>query len=153
MILFHKVDFDIGKKNDWDHFAKNHRNSMKEQIHSQQVEGSRYFSLPSTHDTTTGILSQASPLCTTESNELERIHHRGTKMMKEVDYMLYEERIRNLEKKANEGLDFSFQLPKGGYGQDEGGLFLEVHSEKTRCSGHKLQQRKFRLAAKKEYSP
>lgn len=56
------------------------------------------------------------------------------------------------EKKANEGSDFSLQLPKVHYGEDEVGLFLAVHSGKTKCSGHKLQQGKFMLAASREYS-
>lgn len=74
-----------------------------------------------------------------------------------VECMLYEERMRNLgvfslgKRLMKNQSSFSLQLPKGGYGEDE--VFFEVHIEKTRCSGHKLQQGKFRLAASKEYFP
>lgn len=57
------------------------------------------------------------------------------------------------EKETNEGSDFSLQLPKQCYGEDEVGLFLEVHRGKTRHGGHKLHQGKFRPAANKEYLP
>jgi len=88
---------------------------------------------------------------------LERVQRKATKMIRGLEYLSYEDKMRelglfSLEKRRLQGdLRGPFQYLKGAYRKDGEGLFTKVCSERTRGNGSKLKEGKFRLDIRRKF--
>ena len=82
---------------------------------------------------------------------LEGVQWTDTRMVRELEYLSYEERLRelglfSLKKRRLRGhLTHAYKYLQGGGQEDGARLFPAVPSDRTRGNGHKLKQRKLQL--------
>jgi len=98
-----------------------------------------------------------SPQHEKDMDVLERVQRRTTKMIRGLEYLSYEHRLRemgllSLEKRRLEGdIRAAFQYLKGAYRKDGEGLFTRACTDRTRGNGCKLKDCRFRLDIRKKF--